>query len=55
MATQKMIEIPLEEYLDLQRDSELLDALRVGGVDNWEGWDDAIEAFHDSLHEGDEK
>lgn len=50
MAAPGMIEISLEEYDALIADQNLLEALRNAGVDNWEGWDDAI----DALHEGDE-
>jgi hypothetical protein len=30
-------------YDTLQEDSEILDALRAGGVDNWDGYDFALE------------
>lgn len=29
----------------LEKDSRLLKALRAHGVDNWDGWDDAIESL----------
>lgn len=42
---EETITIPLAEYNRLVEDSRLLNALRAGGVDNWEGWDDAIDAL----------
>lgn len=38
----EMINITLAEYEELKKDSRLLDALRAQGVDNWDGWDDAL-------------
>lgn len=33
-----------KKYLEqLERDSALLEALENAGVDNWSGWDDAME------------
>ena len=37
------VTISREEYEQLQDDSALLSALRSAGVDNWEGWDQALE------------
>lgn len=34
-------------YAKLLADSELLEALRAQGVDNWDGWYDAIESLND--------
>jgi hypothetical protein len=34
-----------QEYYDLKEDRRLLRALRVAGVDNWEGYDEAMTAF----------
>lgn len=37
----------LEQDLESkQHDSDLLDALRSAGVDNWEGYEMALEDFH---------
>lgn len=33
------------EYDQLIEDATLLSCLRNAGVDNWEGWDDACEAY----------
>ena len=45
------ITITQEEYDQLEKDSLLLNALRNQGVDNWCGWDDAIEEYRESLGE----
>ena len=37
------VTISREEYEQLQDDSALLRALMSAGVDNWEGWDQALE------------
>lgn len=39
----KTITITKEEYEELLDDSQLLDALREAGVDNWDGYDEAME------------
>ena len=39
---QQTISITIEEYAQLKRDSEILQALRKAGVDNWEWYDDAL-------------
>ena len=39
----KTIEIPIKEYEELIRDQIILCALEAEGVDNWEGWDIAME------------
>lgn len=38
-----IVTISIEEYNTLVEDSNLLNALRRAGVDNWDGWDDAME------------
>lgn len=35
-----------EEYQQLLDDSWLLECLRAAGVDNWDGWDYALEAYN---------
>ena len=41
-------------YFDqLVRDQEFLEALRAAGVDNWCGWGDACDIFHENR--GDEE
>jgi len=36
-----------EEYEQLQKDSDLLNCLRNAGVDNWDGWDYAVDEYHE--------
>ena len=38
----KMITIPEIRYKELLRDSEVLAALHMGGVDNWEWYGDSL-------------
>lgn len=38
--------ITVAQYEELLDDQKLLDALRACGVDNWEGWDDAIRLYN---------
>ena len=37
------ITISKEEYEELLKDSQFLDCLRGAGVDNWDGYDHAME------------
>lgn len=41
------VSITLEEYAALLKDSEFLGALRAVGVDNWHGYDYALELLDD--------
>jgi hypothetical protein len=41
------IEIDEQEYLELLEDQRLLNALRNAGVDNWDGFDYALEELND--------
>lgn len=43
----KYNEIPSEEFEKLKEDQKLLRALRGAGVDNWEGYDIAIDMMED--------
>ena len=45
---QEMETISKEEYESLKKDSEILDCLRACGVDNWQGWDDAMDMYHEN-------
>jgi hypothetical protein len=40
------ISIKTSEYVTLLSDQRLLNCLRNAGVDNWDGWDSALEEFH---------
>lgn len=46
MTTEPTITITRSEYDNLVSDSGLLNCLRRAGVDNWDGWDFAIEEFN---------
>lgn len=48
------VTISLEEYEDLLDESALLTCLRNAGVDNWDGWDYAMEAYEEYQQSGDE-
>ena len=41
----RTITISKEEYQELLADAKLLKHLKGAGVDNWDGWDYAIEAM----------
>lgn len=47
------IKITASRYIELLRSEDLLEMLRAYGVDNWEGWDEAISAFHEEHGSGD--
>lgn len=42
---EETVTITKAEYERLRSDSELLGCLEACGVDNWCGWDDAMEMF----------
>jgi hypothetical protein len=41
------VNISKKEYESLLDDSLFLNCLRRAGVDNWQGWDDACEEYHE--------
>lgn len=43
----EMIEISKDEYKQLIKDQQFLEALKGAGVDNWEGYDYALELLDD--------
>ena len=47
----KKITISEEEYDSLLKDSILLNCLQMMGVDNWDGYDDAIEQYQEIVQE----
>jgi hypothetical protein len=47
----EMITITKEEYDELIYDQMKLIALEGAGVDNWEGWDDAMEILEEMKKE----
>lgn len=44
----EMVTVPKQEYDSLVKDSKFLEALRAAGVDNWDGYEFAL----DTLDEG---
>lgn len=46
MADVETVIIPAYEHEDLLEDQRLLSALQAAGVDNWGGYDYAMEIFH---------
>ena len=44
---EKMISITVIEYERLKADAEFLDALRAAGVDNWDGYDSALDILEE--------
>ena len=51
MSDDKKISISEEEYDSLLKDSILLNCLRMMGVDNWNGYDEAIEQYNEILEQ----
>ena len=43
---EEMVTISVEEYEKLKEDQKLLEALKWAGVDNWNGWDYAMEILN---------
>lgn len=39
---EQMVTISLKEYNELKKDAIMLEALRQGGVDNWEWYSEAL-------------
>ena len=51
MSDDKKISISEEEYDSLLKDSILLNCLQMMGVDNWDGYGDAIEQYQEILQQ----
>jgi hypothetical protein len=45
--SEETVTIPKTEYESLQKEAKFLEALRAAGVDNWEGWDYAIDILNE--------
>jgi len=45
--TEETITITRKEYKELKEDSDFLQALRAAGVDNWDGYDYAIDILNE--------
>lgn len=46
---EEMITITLKEYQTLIKDQIKLDCLEGCGVDNWQGWDDAMDMMREMM------
>lgn len=46
MSDENTITIPIEEYRDLSERAEKYDCVRAAGVDNWDGWEYAMEMYN---------
>lgn len=46
------VEITKEQYAQFQKDSEWLCCLEAAGVDNWDGYDYAIELWQERNPDG---
>lgn len=42
-----------EEFIEIRDEANLLECLRNAGVDNWEGWDFAMDEYHELYSEED--
>jgi len=51
MSDDKKISISEEEYEALLNDSILLNCLQMMGVDNWDGYNEAIEQYNEILEQ----
>ena len=47
------ITISITEYEELSRDARKFECLEAMGVDNWCGWDDAMEMYNEENTEND--
>jgi hypothetical protein len=47
----KRITITLREFRQLSRDSAMLDALKTCGVEDWDGYQDAIDEYNENYNE----
>jgi hypothetical protein len=52
--TKETATISKEEYESLLEDSDMLLALQGAGVDNWGGYDEAMQLFNEMKEEGEE-
>ena len=51
MSDDKKISISEEEYETLLNDSIFLNCLQMMGVDNWDGYDEAIDRYNEILEQ----
>lgn len=50
MDEEATVEITVEEYEYLLQEQDFLNCLRAAGVDNWEGYSEAIEMMEDDQY-----
>jgi hypothetical protein len=55
MENEDNITITVAKYEELKDDALLLSCLFAAGVDNWQGYDDAIEMYHERIDEIEKK
>lgn len=48
MGEEETVTITKKEYDDLLKDSEWLSCLEAAGVDNWQGYEDAIQMLKEN-------
>lgn len=44
--TEEMVSIPKRKYEYLLKQEQILNALQAAGVDNWEGYEEAVESVN---------
>lgn len=49
--SEESVLISKEDYQFLREDSLMLECLQNNGVDNWEGWDEAVREFNERKEE----
>lgn len=49
------VSISEEEYNKLKEDSRMLTALQIAGVDNWDGYSEAMRIFYDEVEDDENK
>ncbi len=47
----ELIAVPLDEYEELNDDADFLNCLRMRGVDNWQGYEEACRTYREDDNE----
>jgi hypothetical protein len=55
MTKEDSITISLKRYLDLMAKEDILEALKIFGVENWEGYDEAMRSLEDEDNDEEEE
>lgn len=45
--SKKYVKVPIDRFLNLANAKDKLLALECGGVDNWSGYDDSMDAYYE--------